>query len=103
MQKLTFNNSSFKRLRAGKSTTIRLGIKSFELAPVSLLNNETQESIKADIIEIRHVRFCRVGLSDAISDGFNCEEDLIQELERCYKQTIDELAPVTIVRFKVNY
>jgi len=96
MQTLTFNNSNFSRLRGGKNTSIRLGMKSLELAPVNLINNDTQESIEANIIDIRHVRFCRLGLSDAISDGFNCEEDLRKELEQCYEQPIDELAPLQL-------
>ena len=101
MQILTFNNSNFSKLSSGKRTTVRLGMKSFELAPVMLINSETQQSVKADVIEIRNVRFCRLGLSDAISDGFNSEEDLRAELEHCYKQFIDEFAPVTVVRFKI--
>lgn len=103
MQTLRFSNANFLKVKQGKSTTIRLGMKCMELEPVTLVNDDTQEEITAGIIEVRHVRFHRLGLLDAVADGFNSEGELRAELEHIYDREIEESDPVTVIRFKVIY
>ncbi|WP_085609557.1 ASCH domain-containing protein [Vibrio parahaemolyticus] len=100
-QTLKFTGSNFDRIHKGKTTTIRLGCKCFDLdKPVRLLNEDTNEEVAAQIIEVRHVRFFRLGLLDAVADGFNSEEELRAELERVYQKEVEEADIVTVIRFK---
>lgn len=100
MQCIKFSPDNFSSLSKGKTTTIRLGDKVFCLGDVKLLCIEEQKELDSEIIEIRLVRFGDLGLSDAVSDGFNTIEELRRELENCYKKLVSDFEPVTIVRFR---
>ncbi|MEF1204294.1 ASCH domain-containing protein [Photobacterium damselae] len=101
MQCINFSPKNFSCLSRGKTTTIRLGDKVFCLGPVKLLCSEESKELDSDIIEIKMVRFGDLGLSDAVSDGFNTIESLRRELENCYEKLVSDFEPVTIVRFGI--
>jgi hypothetical protein len=98
---ISFSESNYLKLRAGKTTTIRRADeKTYQLGPVTLSCPDLGQSIESEVTEIRIVRFGDLGLADAVSDGFNSVEDLRVELQNCYRKLISDFEVVLIIRFK---
>ena len=100
-QVINFTQSNFKMIGFGKRTTIRLGVKSINIGPASLVCDGVG-SIEVLVSEVRIVRFGDLGLLDAENDGFNSIEELRDELKRCYQTIISDYDVVTVIGFNTK-
>ena len=101
ISQIAVSESNFKSLKQGKKTTVRLDGEEFNLGSTLLVNVSSKDVIKAEITEVRKVRFGDLGLSDAVADGFNSVSELRKELEKCYQKLISDYDVVNVVRFNL--
>ena len=101
INKIDFSESNFNMLKQGKKTTVRLDEEEFSLGEALLVKVASKDVIRAEITEVRKVRFGDLGLSDAVADGFNSVSELRKELEKCYQKPINDYDVVNVVRFNL--
>jgi hypothetical protein len=81
-----------------KTSTIRKGIRQLDLGPAVLTSGG--ESATVRITRVSHTSLALLTEDDAKRDGFKTLAELNAALKRFYP-TIDSLAPVTIISFRV--
>ena len=101
MQQINFSKINYDKLSQGKCTTVVLGSASLTLGKAFLKTDEAIHGIAAEITEVRIVRLKDLGLTDAVSNGFNSIEELRRDLETCYQKCVSMTEVVTQVRFKI--
>lgn len=99
MIKLAIAREFLFLVREGKkSSTIRKGTRRFEVGPAVLMSGNEQAAVR--ITGVSHTRFGLLTEEDARRDGFKTLAELDAALKRFYP-SINNTAPVTIVRFQV--
>lgn len=96
--KIPLKNKYFRLVENGKKkSTIRAGNRKYNLGPASLVSNEKSIDILVHKIEIKF--FGELSAQDAILDGFNSRDELLDALLGFYPK-MHMFEPVTIIHFK---
>jgi ASC-1-like (ASCH) protein len=84
-------------LSGNKTSTVRLGRRSYGLGEARIVSREIE--IPIEITNVSHTKMSLLNEEDARSEGYRCVRDLVLALRRFYPQ-IDDDSDVTIVRFR---
>jgi len=99
LQVIRFTKENFDKLLDVRSSTVRLGIKSYSLGTAKLECVETGRTSIKTIEQLRIARFEDLDDEYAIKDGFSSLNELKEELERIYDEQIDSRTLLTVVDF----
>ncbi|RLI86592.1 MAG: ASCH domain-containing protein [Archaeoglobales archaeon] len=101
MEKINFDAEFVERILEGKKiTTIRKGIKSYPIGKVVELTVNYKPFAVARVVKVVVKRVKELTNEDAIRDGFENRDQLMNALRRIYGE-IDERDFVTIVHFNL--
>ncbi len=101
MKSINFDEEYVDLILSGKKkSTVRKGIKSYEMGKVVYLTASSKPFAKAKITKAVVKRVKELSDEDAIKDGFKSREELIEALRKIYGR-IDESDLVTIIHFEL--
>ncbi len=101
MERINFDAEYVESILEGKKmTTIRKGIKSYPVGRIVELTVNYKPFARARVVKVVVKRVRDLTDEDAVRDGFNGRDQLINALRRIYGE-IKESDLVTIVHFKV--
>ncbi len=101
-KKITLTDENYIKCFESKSTSIRLGIKNFNVGHSSIENVETGNEIYCTITKVELLKVSDLNDFHAIRDGFCGLRELIEELKNCYGD-IRSQDHITRVTFKAKY
>jgi hypothetical protein len=98
-EKIKISRSDMGLLCAGrKRCTIRIGTAA--VATGEILMTDGRKSIPVRILKVDNGRcFNEISLQDAVDEGFESREELIQDLRHYYPRTQDA-DPITVIYFE---
>ncbi len=101
MKSINFDEEYVDLILSGKKkSTVRKGIKSYEMGKVVYLTASSKPFAKAKVTKAVVKRVKELSDEDAIKDGFKSKEELIEALRKIYGR-IDESDLVTIIHFEL--
>ncbi len=101
MKSINFDEEYVDLILSGrKKSTIRKGIKSYEMGKIVYLTASSKPFAKARVKKAVVKRVKELNDDDAIKDGFESKEDLIKALKRIYGK-IDDADLVTVIHFEL--
>ncbi len=101
MKSINFDEEYVGLILSGKKkSTVRKGIKSYEMGKVVYLTASSKPFAKAKVTKAVVKRVKELSDEDAIKDGFKSKEELIEALRKIYGR-IDESDLVTIIHFEL--
>ncbi|WP_456327717.1 ASCH domain-containing protein [Archaeoglobus sp.] len=101
MERINFDAEYVESIIQGKKiTTVRKGVKSYPVGRIVELTVNYKPFAKAKVKKVVVKRVKELTDEDAIRDGFESKEDLLNALKKIYGE-INENDLVTIVHFEV--
>ncbi len=101
MERINFDAEYVESIIQGKKiTTVRKGVKSYPVGRIVELTVNYKPFAKAKVKKVVVKRVKELTNEDAIRDGFESKEDLLNALKKIYGE-INENDLVTIVHFEV--
>ncbi|ADB58139.1 ASCH domain-containing protein [Archaeoglobus profundus] len=101
MERINFDAEYVESIIQGKKiTTVRKGVKSYPVGKIVELTVNYKPFAKARVKKVVVKRVKELTDEDAIRDGFESKEDLLNALKKIYGE-INENDLVTIVHFEV--
>lgn len=98
---LNFDESYIRKILEGKKvTTIRKGIRDFEIGERVLITAQNRIYAEVEIKEVKYTQVSKLTEEDAIKDGFLTKEELLKALKKYYDQ-IRSNDTITIIHFKL--
>jgi len=101
VKRLNFDDEYVRSILDGeKVTTIRKGVKDYQVNEIVELTVNHKPFAKARILDVVVKRVNELRTEDAIKDGFKSREDLLQTLKKIYGN-LENDDVVTIIRFNI--
>ncbi len=101
MERINFDAEYVESIIQGKKiTTVRKGVKSYPVGRIVELTVNYKPFAKAKVKKVVVKRVKELTDEDAVRDGFESKEDLLNALKKIYGE-INENDLVTIVHFEV--